>query len=134
MYRKRSRFNSIPAPCIAGVRDNPSLLRRRALRSATAVLVACGLALASGLGAGSAQANGPAVGPHHWCPGDHDSTAPTAIYNWDWNICHTYYWVDSDKGNVPYLGHLPSNLWDGDNPPGVVTQLPPCAPSPLPCL
>jgi|SRR5271169_5041463 hypothetical protein len=88
-----------------------------------------------GLGAGAAQADlGPAYGPHHWCPGDNDSTAPTTAYNWDFNICHTYYWVDMDKGNVPYRGRLPSNLWDGDNPPGEVTQPRPCPPSILPCL
>ncbi|MGB9223443.1 hypothetical protein [Mycobacterium sp.] len=49
---------------------------------------------------------------------------PTPNYNWDWNICHTYYWTKSGQGNVPYLGHLPSNLWDGNNPPA--NSVPPC--------
>lgn len=60
--------------------------------------------------------------------------APGIFYGWDWNICHTYYWVDSDKGNVPFHGQVPSSLWDGENPPGEIMQIPPCVPAPLPCL
>ena len=111
-------------------------MKRLVVGLATTVLVSGGWGLTGlGPGAGTAHADtGKAVGPHHWCPGDNDPTAPTPAYNWDWNICHTYYWVDMDKGNVPYRGQLPSNLWDGDNPPGEVTQRRPCPPSILPCL
>lgn len=89
-------------------------MKRLITAYAATVLVSGGLSL--GLAAGAAQA-GTGV-PHHWCPGDRDSTAPTPAYNWDWNICHTYYWVKSGQGNVPYRGDLhSSNLWDGENPP-----------------
>jgi hypothetical protein len=68
-----------------------------------------------GLGAGTALADTGV--PHQWCPGDTDPTAPTPGGDeWDWNVCHTYYWTNG-KGNVPYRGYLPSELWDGDNPP-----------------
>lgn len=100
--------------------DNPRFMKRLIAAYAAAVLVSGGLGL--GLAAGAARA-GTGV-PHHWCPGDHDSTAPTTVYDWDWNICHTYYWVKSNQGNVPFEGHLPSSLWDGDNPPADST--PPC--------
>jgi len=98
-------------------------MKRLLVGLATTVLVSGGLGLpASAPVSGIAQA-GTGV-PHHWCPGDSDPTAPTPVYNWDWNICHTYYWVKSGQGNVPYNGRLPSNLWDGDNPPPDST--PPC--------
>jgi hypothetical protein len=80
---------------------------------------------ALGLGAGTAQADS---GPFHWCPGDPmqypqpaphsgDQAGPGVYYNWDMNVCHTWYWVAHEKGNVPYQGSLPSGVWDGDNPP-----------------
>jgi hypothetical protein len=56
--------------------------------------------------------------------GDSDPTAPTTVYDWDWNICHTYYLVKSGQGNVPFRGKFPSSLWDGDNPPA--DSAPPC--------
>jgi hypothetical protein len=86
-------------------------------------LMSGGLVLAAfGPGAGTAAADTGV--PHHWCPGDNDPTAPTTVYDWDWNVCHTYYWVKSTQGNVPFEGHLPSSLWDGDNPPA--DSAPPC--------
>jgi hypothetical protein len=53
--------------------------------------------------------------PHHWCPGQlpvpHTGNERVDPLNWDWNICHTYYWVWSGMGNVS------NGIWDGDNPP-----------------
>lgn len=54
-------------------------------------------------------------GPCHWCPGDpQPQTGNLRVYPvvWDWNICHTYYYVYSGQGNVAH------NIWDGENPPG----------------
>jgi hypothetical protein len=31
--------------------------------------------------------------------------------NWDWNVCHTYYFLWPGMGNVSSL------IWDGENPP-----------------
>jgi hypothetical protein len=87
---------------------------------ATATFVAGGLGLAGlGLGAGTAHAE---YGPQQWCPGQSmdPPTGPGSLYNWDMSICHTWYRVDGFKGNVPFGlsgGSLPSNVWDGDNPP-----------------
>jgi hypothetical protein len=99
-------------------------MKRLIVGLATTALVSGGLGLAP-LGPASGTAHAGTGVPHHWCPGDSDSTAPTPNYNWDWHICHTYYWVKSGQGNVPYLGRLSdSNLWDGDNPPP--DSAPPC--------
>jgi hypothetical protein len=92
---------------------NTTRTRRGAIAGlATAMLLAAG----TGLGAGTAQAQG--YGPHQWCPGEPMTypSGPGPYYSWDWNICHTYYWVNG-KGNVPYHGKFPSDLWDGPNPP-----------------
>ena len=63
---------------------------------AAAVAVAGGLGLA-GLGTGIAQAD--PLPPHTWCPGDSmvyssfdPSTGPGVAYQWDMNVCHTWYW------------------------------------------
>ena len=86
--------------------------------------IAAGALLAStaavvGFGLSSVAAQADTGVPHQWCPGDSDPTAPhPGGFDWDWNVCHTYYWVKSGQGNVPYRGSLRvSNLWDGDNPP-----------------
>lgn len=53
-------------------------------------------------------------GPCHWCPGDPQPQTGNLRVNpvvWDWNICHTYYYVYSGQGNVA------QNIWDGENPP-----------------
>ena len=94
-------------------------------------LLSGGVAVA-GLGqAGTAQAGN---GPNHWCPGDSmvyqpttSETGPGIAYDWDMNICHTWYRVANAKGNVPYKGRLPSDVWDGDNPPPL-QPLPPQLP------
>ncbi|WP_082956536.1 MULTISPECIES: hypothetical protein [unclassified Mycobacterium] len=98
---------------------------KRGIAGAATTLLASGcLGLASlVLGAGTAQADSP--GPYRWCPGDSmvyhatvgPHTGPGVAYQWDMNVCHTWYWVANGKGNVPYKGHLPSGVWDGDNPP-----------------
>lgn len=97
-------------------------------------LLSAGVATAGlGLGAGAADAR--PTGPHQWRPGDSmqyqtapwlaQHTGPGTAYSWDMNICHTWYWLASDKqGNVPYNGKLPSGVWDGENPPGPVAQVP----------
>lgn len=66
--------------------------------------------------------------PHHWCPGDTmvfqpvpqmaQHTGPGTFFGWDMNICHTWFWVRSGMGNVPFKGSLEgSNVWDGETPP-----------------
>jgi hypothetical protein len=115
---------------------------------ATAAIVAGGLGLADLGPAGIAQAD--PGGPHNWCPGESMDYSPTAAhfntdtgpgagYHWDMNICHTWYRLRDEKGNVPYglnRGSLPSDVWDGTNPPAgsLMGPPPPCPPSILPCL
>lgn len=92
-------------------------MRRGVVGFTTAVLVSAGLGFA-----GPAQA-GP-LPPHTWCPGDSmvysrydPSSGPGLKYQWDMNVCHTWYWVNG-TGNVLYDGSLPSDVWDGpDGPP-----------------
>jgi hypothetical protein len=87
---------------------------------ATAALVSSGFGLAVGI----AQADN--SGPYQWCPGQDmqfspqtGSTGPGRDKLWDMNICHTWYFVDYGKGNVPSKLPPPpeSNVWDGLNPP-----------------
>lgn len=99
--------------------NTTDILKRGIVGLTTAVLVSGGLGLA-----GTAQA-GP-LPPHTWCPGDsmvysrYDmSSGPGVAYQWDMNVCHTWYFVQNEAGNVPYKGQLPSDVWDGDNPPPV---------------
>ena len=94
-------------------------LRRGIVGFTTAVLVSGGLGLA-----GAAQAR--PLPPHTWCPGapmaysTYDmSSGPGVAYQWDMNVCHTWYFVQNSAGNVPYKGELPSDVWDGPNPPPV---------------
>ena len=89
------------------------------------VLLSGAVAVAGvGLGAGTAEAQpgvpipaddggwGP---PHHWCPGQQpvpqSGNNITDPIKWDWNVCHTYYFVWMGMGNVSNV------VWDGDNPP-----------------
>jgi hypothetical protein len=69
-----------------------------------------------GVGAGIAQADDGGWGPpQHWCPGEQPVPATgnhvTDPLNWDWNVCHTYYFLWPGMGNVSNL------IWDGENPP-----------------
>ena len=86
----------------------------------TAALVAVGIALP----AGTAHADN--MGPYQWCPGQDmqfspqtGSTGPGRAFVWDMNVCHTFWFVDYGKGNVPrsYPPPPESNVWDGPNPP-----------------
>jgi hypothetical protein len=92
-------------------------------RIVVGALVTGGIAIAGiGLAAGTAEAQA----PYHWCPGEsmvfdprvRDHTGPGPAFNWDMNICHTWYWVKGGQGNIPYKGSLKSsNAWDGEVPP-----------------
>jgi hypothetical protein len=91
---------------------------------ATTVVISGGLGLTSVALAGTAQAR--PLPPHTWCPGNsmvystYDlSSGPGVAYQWDMNICHTWYWTKLSDGNVPYKGELPSGVWDGENPPSI---------------
>ena len=65
---------------------------------------------------GLAAAPATAQGGYTWCPGQ---PLPMHGLGWDMNVCHTWYFVEHEAGNVPYQGELPSGVWDGDNPPSV---------------
>lgn len=91
----------------------------RISKLATTMLVSAGLGL-SGLTFAAAAIADPwpgcdqEGGPCHWCPGDeapHTGNHITDPVVWDWNICHTYWYVYPGQGNVANL------IWDGDNPP-----------------
>ena len=88
--------------------------RRLIVGLAAAAMVSSGPGLV--LGEGIAQADDGGWGPpHHWCPGEQPLPATgnhiTDPLNWDWNVCHTYYYVYSGQGNAAH------NIWDGENPP-----------------
>ncbi len=94
-------------------------MKRVIVGLATTASVSGGLGLAGlGLAAGTAQAYS---GPHQWCPGQSMNwpTGPWNQVDWDMNVCHTWWVVGFEQGNVPknYGDHGPSNIWDGDNPP-----------------
>ena len=83
--------------------------------AALAALVTAGMG-GIGVGAGIAQADDGGWGPpQHWCPGEEPVPATgnhvTDPLNWDWNVCHTYYFLWPGMGNVSSL------IWDGENPP-----------------
>jgi hypothetical protein len=92
----------------------------RIWRAASAVMVSGGLSLAGlALSADTAHADPwpgceTEKGPCHWCPGDeapHTGNHITDPVVWDWNVCHTYWYVWPGQGNVANL------IWDGDTPP-----------------
>ncbi|MDT5335738.1 MAG: hypothetical protein QOD90_1243 [Mycobacterium sp.] len=92
-------------------------LRRIVVGLATSVLVSGSLGLVGlGVGEGIAHADDGGWGPpKHWCPGELPVPATgNHIYdplNWDWSVCHTYYYLYQGMGNVSNM------IWDGDNPP-----------------
>jgi hypothetical protein len=89
---------------------------------AGAVLSGC-LALA-GFGSAAGTAHAWPYGPYTWCPGQSlpQTGDPTRPVVWDMSVCHTYWKVGPNQGNVgPYV-------WDGPNPPG------PPPPPPVPPL
>lgn len=85
--------------------------------AAAAALVAAGLGCTGLVGSDAvAKADDGDWGPpHHWCPGELPLPATgnhiTDPLNWDWNVCHTYYFVWGGMGNVS------NGIWDGENPP-----------------
>lgn len=87
-------------------------------RAAAAALLASAGAFASLLAPAIAHADARATGPFKWCPGQYQSFAGSGPDrpNWDWNICHTYWWVYSD---VP-MGNVATSVWEGDLPPAEV--------------
>jgi hypothetical protein len=84
---------------------------------ASAVVLSGGL-IGLGLGAGTAHAED---GPHRWCPGQSMEwpTGPWGQVDWDMTVCHTWWGVGYQQGNLPlnYGDHEPSDVWEGDNPP-----------------
>jgi hypothetical protein len=109
-------------------------MKRLSVRLATTALVSGGLGLA-GLGfAGTAQAFD---GPHQWCPGQSMSPTqggPGGEIVWDTNVCHTWYRIGGyATGNVGSRGGVPTDIWDGPNPPAPpppqcnAPGLPPCS-------
>lgn len=95
-------------------------------------LLAVGLAVGLGLTAGTGEAspggwpgcpNDHPTGPCHWCPGDppvQTGNLATNPVRWDPNICHTYWYVPMEQGNVA------RGIFEGDAPP------PPPPPPPSP--
>jgi hypothetical protein len=77
-------------------------------------LLSSGIAAASLLWAGPANADGP-VGPFTWCAGQ---PLPKPDVIWGMDSCHTYYYVGPGQGNVGdgHDGGI-NNVWDGPNPP-----------------
>jgi hypothetical protein len=89
-------------------------VRRLIVGLAATALASSGLGLA--VGEGLAEADDGGWGPsHHWCPGEQPVPVTgnhiTDPLNWDWNVCHTYYFLWPGMGNVSNM------IWDGDNPP-----------------
>lgn len=87
-------------------------------RSTAAALLAGAAALTSlTLTPATAQADpdARATGPFTWCPGQYQGFASGSERpNWDWNVCHTYWWSYGVPGNV-----APS-VWEGALPPAEV--------------
>lgn len=91
------------------------LLGNIVVGSATAALLSGGWGW-TGVGDGIARADDNGWGPpHQRCPGEKPVPVTgnhvTEPLNWDWNVCHTYYFLWSGPGNVS------SMIWEGDNPP-----------------
>ena len=110
-----SRFASLPRSRGTNLRS----MKRGIVGLATTVLSAGALGLAGmGMAAGTAQAD--PSSPHLWCPGDsmNAPTGPGADKVWDFNVCHTWYFVRGGFGNVALRdGGISSNTFDGENPP-----------------
>ncbi|MET0451471.1 MAG: hypothetical protein ABW137_06510 [Mycobacterium sp.] len=95
----------------------------RLSRLTMTALVSGALGLAGlGLGAGIAQAGG----PYQWCPGDDPggygggfNTPADGRPNWDWNVCHTFHYVNYGQGNVS------PTVFEGIDPPPPAPWQPP---------
>ena len=90
----------------------------RIKRTAAAALLAGAGALA-GLALTPATAHadpGRATGPITWCPGQYQGFAGgSGRPNWDWNVCHTYWWVYGEPG-----GNVADAVWEGALPPAQI--------------
>jgi hypothetical protein len=54
------------------------------------------------------------AGPCHWCPGNPPVQTGNHVTNpvrWDFNVCHTYWYVYFGQGNVA------QNIFEGEVPP-----------------
>jgi hypothetical protein len=100
-------------------------MRRIVVGLASATLLWGGVAGVVGVGAADAHP-GPApqswpgcppdhpAGPCHWCPGDPPVQTGNLRVNpvvWDTHVCHTYWYVPGDQGNVA------NGIFEGDVPP-----------------
>ena len=106
---------------------------------ATSLLVSGSLGLAGlGLAAGTAQADPQSSGPYQWCPGQplpghpgggypamHLSWPATYVV-WDNSVCHTYWKMTVDRGNVSMNDGAVSDFWDEPDPPPYFEPV--CAP------
>jgi hypothetical protein len=132
---RSSRFASLPWSRATNLLS----MKRLMAALATTVLLSGGVVGVVGISAGTGQAQpGPAPqrawpgcpddhpeGPCHWCPGDPTVQTGNLRVNpvvWDWNVCHTYWYVPFGQGNVA------QNIFEGDAPP------PPPPPPPPPII
>ena len=86
-------------------------------RLAAATLLAGAAATATlVLNPATAQAEARATGPLTWCPGQYQGFPPAGAGrpSWDWNTCHTYWWVYGMPGNVA------ESVWEGALPPAEI--------------
>jgi hypothetical protein len=130
---RSARFKRIPITRGAAVGNNPRFMKRRVVGLATTVVVSGGLGLAAVGLAATAQAFD---GPHQWCPGQSMSPTKGGPGNeiaWDMHVCHTWYRIGGyATGNVGSTYGVPTDIWDGDNPPAPpppkcnAPGLPPC--------
>lgn len=87
------------------------------IKRITAAAVLAGAGALAGLVLTPATAHaepGRATGPSTWCPGQYQSFAGggSGRPNWDWNVCHTYWWVYGEPG-----GNVADSVWEGALPP-----------------
>jgi hypothetical protein len=99
----------------------------------TGALISGAIAAAGlGLGAGSAAAQ-PPTGT--WCPGQ-PIPMGGAVFGWDMNVCHDYWFVSPPGGNVPINMNgiqMDSWVWADSPPPGMApVGPPPVAAAPAP--
>jgi hypothetical protein len=101
----------------------------------TGALIAGSIAAAGlGLGLGSAAAERPAP-TGTWCPGQPFPLAG-AVFDWDMNVCHDYWFVSPPAGNVPINLNgiqMDSWVWTSGAPPwlpDVAPAQPPPPPEP----
>jgi hypothetical protein len=92
-------------------------MRRIFVALASAVLLWGGVAGVGGRAGANAWPGCPPdhpAGPCHWCPGDPPVQTGNLRVNpviWDTHVCHTYWYVLSDQGNVA------KGIFEGDVPP-----------------